>query len=78
MSRRIPKKREAITVIKRHDDLPDLVTPDEARAFLRVGRNAIYDLIKSGALPSVRFGKLIRVPKAALLPNGKGAIRQRR
>jgi excisionase family DNA binding protein len=78
VSRLIPKDREACAVIKRHDELPDLVTPDEARAFLRVGRNTVYDLIKSGALPSVRFGKLIRVPKAALLPNGNGAVRQRR
>jgi excisionase family DNA binding protein len=78
MSRLTPKAREAIAMIKRYDDLPDLVTPEEARAFLRVGRNMMYDLIKSGALPSVRFGKLIRLPKAALLPNGNGTVRHRR
>lgn len=72
-----PKNREAVAVIKRYDELPDLVTPEEARAFLRIGRHTVYDLIKSGALPSVRFGKLIRVSKAALLPNGNGTGRRR-
>ena len=55
----------------RWDDLPDLVTPEDARAFLQVGRNTIYELIKSGALPSRKFGKLIRIPKSALLEQGR-------
>jgi excisionase family DNA binding protein len=56
----------------RYDDLPDLCTPDDARQFLQVGKNTIYDLIKSGELRSIRFGKLIRIPKTALLANGHG------
>jgi excisionase family DNA binding protein len=51
----------------RYEDLPDLVTPEEAQRFLRIGRNAFYAVVKSGDLPCVRFGKLIRVPRAALL-----------
>jgi len=62
-------KREAPgpTFITHLDDLPDMVTPDEARAFLRISRPTIYNLIKSGALPHCRFGKLIRIPKTALM-----------
>jgi excisionase family DNA binding protein len=56
----------------RFADLPDLCTPEEARQFLQVGRNTMYELLKSGAILSLKFGKLIRVPKTALLPNGNG------
>ena len=51
----------------RFDDLPDLLTPEQARAFLQIGRNTIYELVKSGAIRSVHFGRLIRIPKSALL-----------
>jgi hypothetical protein len=29
---------------------------------LRIGRNAAYDIIKSGECPSVKVGRLVRVP----------------
>ena len=58
--------REPVTP-PRFDDLPDLCTPEQAQAFLQVGRNTIYDLLKSGVLPSLRFGRLIRIPKQALV-----------
>ena len=50
----------------RFDDLPDLLTPEDARAFLQVSRNQIYHLLKTQAIRSLRFGRLIRIPKAAL------------
>ena len=53
------------------DSLPDLCTPEEAGAFLRISRNTTYDLLKSGALPSIHFGRLIRIKKAALLEGGR-------
>jgi excisionase family DNA binding protein len=52
-------------------DLPDLVTPDDVSAFLQVSRNTTYELIKTKALRSVRFGRLIRIPKDALLGESK-------
>ena len=55
----------------RFDDLPEMVMVEEAAAFLRIGRNAAYDLVKSGALRSVRFGRLIRIPKQALLDGSR-------
>ena len=54
----------------RYEDLPDLVTPEDARAFLQVGRNQIYELIKAGELRAIKFGRLIRIPKQALLNGG--------
>ena len=53
--------------VPKYDDLPDLVTPELAQAFLQIGRSTTYDLIRTGALPSVRFGKLIRIRKSALM-----------
>jgi excisionase family DNA binding protein len=49
------------------DSLPDLCTPEEAGAFLRTSRNTTYELIRTGKLPSIRFGRLIRIKKTVLL-----------
>jgi excisionase family DNA binding protein len=42
-----------------------LLTIDEARAILQVGRNVMYSLIKTG-LPHIKVGKQIRIPANAL------------
>ena len=49
------------------EDLPELLTPMEVRAFLGLSRNTIYRMIESGELPSRRFRQRLFVPKAALL-----------
>jgi excisionase family DNA binding protein len=51
----------------RFEDLPEMVTVEEMGAFLRLSRNAAYELVKSGAIRSAKFGRLIRIPKQALL-----------
>jgi excisionase family DNA binding protein len=48
------------------DQLPEFLTPDEVRAYLNVSRNTVYELLRRNEIPHVRFGRLIRVPKAAL------------
>lgn len=50
----------------RLEDLPPFLTVPEAAAVLRLGRSATYDAITRGQIPSVRFGKKLRVPRAAL------------
>ncbi|MGE3510553.1 MAG: helix-turn-helix domain-containing protein [Vicinamibacterales bacterium] len=57
--------------VPKYDELPELCTPIEAAAFLRVSRNGIYELIRTGAVPSLKFGRLIRVPKSVFLPGVK-------
>jgi excisionase family DNA binding protein len=37
----------------------------EAGAMLGLTRNASYDAAKRGDIPTIRIGKLLRVPKAA-------------
>jgi excisionase family DNA binding protein len=39
---------------------------EEAAALLGVNRNTCYDRIKAGEVPSIRLGRRILVPKAAL------------
>jgi excisionase family DNA binding protein len=58
--------RESITSQTSFNDLPEFMTTEEIRAYLRLGRSTIYELLRRGELPHVRFGRAIRVPKAAL------------
>jgi excisionase family DNA binding protein len=44
-----------------------LLRPSEAREILGVSRSTVYDLIRQKAIPSVRIGGSIRVPRRALL-----------
>lgn len=43
-----------------------LITADEAAEALAICRNKVYELMRSGALPSVRIGSSRRVPVEAL------------
>ena len=43
-----------------------LLTVREAAKFLRIGRNLAYELVARGEIPSVRLGRVIRVPRTAL------------
>jgi excisionase family DNA binding protein len=43
-----------------------LLTPEEAAEALRVGRSKVYDLMRSGALRSVKIGGSRRISAIAL------------
>ena len=46
----------------------DLVlTATEAAKLLRIGRATCYEQIRQGAIPSIRIGRRIIVPRAALM-----------
>ena len=49
----------------------DLMTVAELAEFLRVGRTTAYKLVKEGTIPSVRFGKQIRILKRDILAVAK-------
>lgn len=51
------------------EELPDYLTPEELRLYLGIGRGTCYDLLRREEIPSIRFGRLIRVPKSALVSN---------
>jgi excisionase family DNA binding protein len=43
-----------------------LVRPEDAATVLGIGRTKVYELMRSGALRSVKVGGLRRIPAAAL------------
>ncbi|MFP5262368.1 MAG: excisionase family DNA-binding protein [Blastocatellia bacterium] len=43
-----------------------LLKPTEAAEVIGLGRSKTYELISKGLIPSVRIGKSVRVPVAAL------------
>jgi excisionase family DNA binding protein len=55
------------------EDLPEVLTVEEAAAVLRIGRGAAYALARQylategrGGLPVVRLGRSLRVPRVKL------------
>jgi excisionase family DNA binding protein len=42
------------------------VTVEEAATILGVGRNKAYEAARSGEIPTIRIGKRLLVPRAAL------------
>ena len=49
------------------DRLPQYLTIEEICHLLNIGRSLGYELVRSGELPAIRFGRLLRIPKSALL-----------
>lgn len=50
----------------RAEHLPDVLTVHEAARYLGVGRNSAYDAARRGEIPTVRIGRRLLVPRAAL------------
>ena len=44
----------------------DLLTAEEACAALKVGKNALYELLATGRLKGYRNGRVWRIPKQAV------------
>lgn len=64
---RIKKKSQRKPHGPAFTDLPDMCTLEQAGAYLQLARNTAYSLVARGVLPRVRYGRVIRVPKTALL-----------
>ena len=48
------------------EDFADILTAEEACEALRIGYNALYELLNSGKLKGFRNGRVWRIPKQAL------------
>lgn len=46
--------------------LPLVLTIEDLISVLHIGRNKAYDLVKSKQIQSIKVGKQIRIPRAAL------------
>ena len=44
-----------------------VLTPAETARLLRIGRGTVYEQIRCGSIPSIRMGRRILVPRAALM-----------
>ena len=49
------------------NEYPEILTTEEACEVLRVGYNALYDLLQSGKLKAYRNGRLWRIPKKSVI-----------
>jgi excisionase family DNA binding protein len=43
-----------------------LLTVTEVSQMMRVSKMTVYRLVRSGELPAVRIGKILRIPKAVV------------
>ncbi len=48
------------------EEYPDILTVEEACEVLRVGYNALYELLNAGKLKAFRNGRHWRIPKEAI------------
>jgi excisionase family DNA binding protein len=59
--------KTVITASTQVDQLPEYLTPAEVAAFLRLKTGHVYEAVRIGSLPAIRVGKLIRIPKSAVV-----------
>jgi excisionase family DNA binding protein len=48
------------------DKLPDVLTVEQFRNVMQIGRNQAYEFIHSGAVHYIKLGRIIRIPKSAV------------
>ncbi len=61
--------KTGITITPRVEKIEKImVRPAEAAAMLSMSRSRLYELLASGAIPSIRFdnGRTLRIPRAAI------------
>lgn len=53
-------------------NIPDIMTTQECRKLLEIGKNTILDLIHSGELDAFKIGRRWKIPKEAVIEYLKG------
>jgi len=48
-------------------EYPDVVNVSELQKMLGVGRNTAYTLLKNNKIPSIRIGRVHKIPKANVI-----------
>jgi len=49
------------------EDYPDLLTVEEARKALKIGKSTMYRLLKEGVIKHLHTGRAIKIPKRYLI-----------
>jgi hypothetical protein len=57
---------ETVTATTPYEDLPQQLTVDEYIAVTRTSRATAYDHVRRGLVPSIRYGRIVRIPKTVL------------
>lgn len=53
--------------IKMFEDYPDILTTEDLRNALNIGKNQAYSLLKDGTIKSFKIGRVHKIPKANLI-----------
>ena len=48
-------------------DYPDVVTPEDVQNMLHIGRNRVYELLKTNSIKSIKVGKKYIIPKKSVI-----------
>ena len=56
-----------ITPHTKIEDLPQFLTVEEWRTFMRIGRSSAYDLIRQGLVPVIRWGRTVRISREVVM-----------
>jgi excisionase family DNA binding protein len=56
-----------LTRVTPASQLPELLRIDECAAWLDCGSATVRGMVQRGELPSIRLGRLLRIPRAGLL-----------
>jgi hypothetical protein len=60
-------RRHSAAVVRETAELPATISvPDAGRRYFGMSRNASYDAAARGEIPTVRVGRLLRVPVRAM------------
>lgn len=54
------------SVYTTYDSLPIFLSVEDLCSVLSIGRNTAYDMVRAGQIKSIRCGRQIRIPKAAV------------
>lgn len=55
------------------NNYPDIMSINDLRSALGIGRTKAYELVRSGEIRSIKVGKAIRIPKISLLDYVNGS-----
>lgn len=50
-----------------YENYPDLISVEQLRKMLNIGRNTAYKLLKNNTIKSIRIGKIHKIPKSNVI-----------
>ena len=60
-------KAQKTTVVALFDTYPDVMSVQQVRSALKIGRTAVYRLLDSNAIRCFKIGNAYKIPKTSLI-----------